>query len=99
MPWTFENCSNRGFFDDVSGIHDRDPIGHFSDHPKVVADEEKGHSMLFLQLAQQVENLDLNRDVQRSGWFIGNQQCWFTGQCHGNHYPLTHTTTEFVWIA
>jgi hypothetical protein len=99
MPWTFENCPNRGFFNDVSGIHDCDPIGHFGDHAKIMADEEQRHSMLLLQLAQQVENLDLNRDVQRSGWLIGNQQCWLTGQGHSDHYPLTHASTQLMRVA
>ena len=44
------------------------------------------------QIAHQVEDLRLDRYIERRRRLIGNQQPRVTGQRHGDHYALAHAT-------
>ena len=59
----------RRHFDDFSGIHDRDPLRHFSDHAQVMRDEQDRHVVALLDFAHQIEHLRLDSDVERGGRF------------------------------
>ena len=52
----------------------------------------------FLQLAHQVEDLRLDRDVQRGGRFVGDQQLGIARQRHGDHHALAHAAGQLVRI-
>ena len=38
---------------------------HLSDHPKIVGNQDKCHPEFILQPSEYIENLGLNRDIQR----------------------------------
>ena len=52
-------------FDGAAEIHHADPARHMPDHREVVADEEVGEAEFVLEVAHQVEDLRLHRDVER----------------------------------
>ena len=55
-----------------------------------------GHVPLTLFSAQQVEDLVLDGDVQRSRRFVSKEQRRLAGQSAGNGHPLAHAAAEFV---
>ena len=64
-----------------------------------MADEQDGHAVLPVQLAQQREDLGLNGHIQRRGWLVGQQQLRAADDGGGDHDPLEHTTGKLVRIA
>ena len=66
--------------------------------PKVVGNQDDGRAQLVSQLAHQVENLRLNRHVQRGRRLIGDEQLRIARQRHRNHDPLPHTAAKLVRI-
>ena len=61
-------------FDDAPGVHHGDAVGHLGDHAEVVGDEQQGKPVFGLKLAQQVQNLGLNGDVERRCRLVGDDQ-------------------------
>ena len=54
--------------------------------------------MAFLEFSQQVEDLGLDRHVQRRGGLVGDQQFGTARQGHGDHGALPHAAGQFVGI-
>ena len=61
------------YFDHLSCVHHRYALRQVADHAQVVGNQHHGHGELFLKALQQIQNLRLNRDVQRRGRFVGDQ--------------------------
>ena len=76
-------------------LHD-DAIGRFGDQPQVVRDQHQAHAGVALQAQQQVDNLRLDRHVQRRRRLVGNQQAWPARQRHRDHDALAHAARELV---
>jgi hypothetical protein len=85
-------------FDDATGIHDGHVVGMVRHHPEVVGDEEHAHAGLGLQPAHQREDLGLDRHVQCSGRFIGDQQAGLARHRQRDHHALAHAARELVRI-
>ena len=60
--------------DDLARIHHRDLVGMAGDDAEIVGDENDRHVPLALQLPQKIQYLALNRDVQRGGGLVGDQE-------------------------
>ena len=54
-------------------MHHQHPVGDFRDDAHIVGDKNHPHRHLLLQHVDKLENLRLNRDVQRGRRLIGNQ--------------------------
>ena len=54
-----------GDLDDAAEIHHRDAMADMLDHGEIVRDEQIGEAVLALQVDQQVDDLRLDRDVER----------------------------------
>ncbi|QNQ99423.1 hypothetical protein BGI51_18175 [Pseudomonas oryzihabitans] len=63
-----------------------------------MGDEHDGRAEFPLQIAQQVQDLRLDGDVQRRGGFVGDDEVRFAEQRHGDHHPLAQSATELVRI-
>ena len=50
--------------------------------------ENDGRAGLFAQVAHQIENLRLNRHIERRRRFVGDQQLGGAGQRHCDHHAL-----------
>ena len=61
-------------FDDLSKVHDRDPVGDEFDHRQAVRDEQIGQPKLFLQVAQFVEHLALDRNVECADRLVADDE-------------------------
>ncbi len=91
-----KHLGDAALFDDTPGVHHHYPVGDFGHHAKVVGNEQNRHAVLFLQGAQQVEDLRLHGNVQRGSGLVGDQYIGFHGQGDGDHHPLAHATGQLV---
>ena len=79
-----------GAFDDFARVHHSDFVGPLRDNAEIVSNQKHGHAEAIFELTDQIENLRLNGDVERSRWLVGHQQARIAAQRHGNHHPLPH---------
>ena len=83
---------------DLSEIHDGDLVGKMIDDGQVVGDEDIGQAHLPLQLAQQVQNLRLNGNIQRGNRLIADDKLRIHGQRSGNADTLPSPAVQLVGI-
>lgn len=98
VRWAGDELLGGSLFDDLTGIHDGNPLGDVRDETQIVRDHQDGHAHLLLDVPEQFDDLSLNGDVERGRGFIGDQQFRFAGQGHGDHDALLHAPTELVRI-
>lgn len=55
-----------------------------------MSDKNHRRPEVFLHLAEKIENLRLNRRVQRGGGFVGKEDPGTGGKRHGDCRPLKH---------
>ena len=85
-------------FDDAATEHDDDIVGKILHDAEIVGDEEDGHAVVRADIAEEVENLFLDGDVEGGGGFVGDEDAGFAGEGHGDHDALLHAAAEFVGI-
>jgi hypothetical protein len=98
MTRAVEENSPGGCLHDLSKVHDGHPVTHVLDHSQVVSDEEIREPAMFLQVLKQVDDLSLDRHVERRDWFVGNQKLRVHGECAGDADSLPLPTAELVGI-
>ena len=64
----------RSDLDDLAEIHHRHAVRHAFDHGHVVRDEQIGQAHARLQIKHQVDDLRLDRHVERRDRFVGDDQ-------------------------
>ena len=82
--------------DDLAEIHHRDPVADALDHRHVVRDEQVGEPELRLQVQHQVDDLRLDRDVERGDRLVGDDQLRPDGERAGDADALALAAGEFV---
>ena len=98
VPWIGQQVLRRPLLHHLAGIHDENPRTHIGDHPEIMADQDHRGAQARVQLAQQIEDLRLDGDVERGGRLIGDQQCRLIGKPHRQHHPLAHAAGELMRI-
>jgi hypothetical protein len=93
-----EELGHAGALDDASRVHHRDVLGHLGDHAQVVRDEDDRRTCFLAQLAHQLEDLRLDRDVERRGGLVGDEQSRSQRQCHRDHRALAHAARKPVRV-
>ena len=78
--------------------HHRDAVGQVGDHAHVVGDQQDAGVQLVLQLAQQVKDLGLHRDIQGGGRLVGDDDLRVAGDRHGDHDALALAAGELVRV-
>jgi hypothetical protein len=64
--------------DQLAEIHDRDAVADVLHHREVVGDEEIGEAEALLQVLQQVDDLRLDRHVERGDRLVADDQVGLT---------------------
>jgi hypothetical protein len=77
-------------------LHHGDAVGKAAHQVQVVRDEQHGHAAAAQQFGEQVEDLAAQRDVERGGGLVGQQQRGLARQRHGDHGALTLAAAELV---
>ena len=86
----FEDGARVGVFDDFAQVHDCDVIGHAGDDAEVVGDEHDRHADVGLEMAHQVQDLGLHRDIEGCRGFVGDEQGGIAREGHCDHGALAH---------
>ncbi len=73
-------------------------VGELGDHPEVVGDEDDRGAELLAQRPHQLEDLRLDRHVERGGRLVGDEQLRVAGERHGDHHALAHAAGELVRV-
>jgi hypothetical protein len=94
----FEQIVDVGLLDLLAGVHHQHPVGVLGHDAHVVGDEHHGHAVGLLQLAQECQDLRLDRHVQRRGRLVGDQHLGIARQCHRDHDPLAHAARHLVGV-
>ena len=64
--------------DDLPEVHHRDAVAHVTHDAEVMGDEDDRQPEVALKVAQQVDDLRLDRDVQRGDGLVGDDQLGFS---------------------
>ena len=72
-----------GDLDDLAEVHHRDPVGDVLHDAEVVRDEQVGQAELGLQVLQQVDDLRLDRDVERADRLVADDELGVRARARG----------------
>ena len=79
-------------------VHDVHALAHAGDDAEVVRDQDQRRVLLGDELAQEVEDLRLDRHVERRRRLVGDQELRLAGQRHRDHRALAHAARELVRV-
>src|SRR5258708_39282833 len=99
MAWVGIDFVAIGQLDDLAQVHDRRALTDVLDHAEVVRDEEVGEMEPLLQVLQQVDDLRLDRDVERGDRLVQHQEARGHGQRARDSDPLALAARELVRVA
>ena len=85
-----------GHLDDAAEIHDGDAMRDVLDHGEIVRHQQVGELVLVLQVHQQVDDLRLDRDVERRDRLIADDQLRVERQRPGDADALALAARELV---
>lgn len=58
------------FLDDLAPVHNRDFAAQMTHNSQIMADHEICEAVFAPEVRQKIQDLSLNRNVQRTGWFV-----------------------------
>ena len=87
-----------GVFDDAAEIHHRDAVADVLDHREIVRDEQVSEPHLALQVDHQVQDLRLDRDVERRHRLVADDQLRLERERAGDADALALAAGELVRI-
>ena len=88
----------RSELDQSPRVHDRKPVGETGHDAQVVGDDQDGHPELCPKPPQQVQDLGLDRHIERGRRLVGDEQAGLAAEGHGDHRPLPHPAAELVRV-
>src|SRR5947208_15797968 len=74
VPRLPQDLARRPFLDDAAKIHDGQPIAHMFDDGEIMRDKNISEVEARLEFDQQVEDLRLDRHIERRNRLIENEQ-------------------------
>ena len=83
--------------DDAAKIHYGDLIADMTDDRQIVGDEDVGEAELPLQFLQEIDDLRLDREVERGDRLITDDQFGIDRQRSANGDTLRLSTRKLVW--
>ena len=99
MQRVLVELGRRRDFDDPAEIHDCDAIGDVPHDREVVRDEQIREVELLLQLLEQVDDLRLDRDVERGDRLVRDDEVRIDRDCACQSDALALASGELVRIA
>ena len=86
-------------FDDAAVLHDGDAVAEIAHERHGVRDEETGEAVALLEVAQQVDDLRADGDIERADGFVEDEEFGAQGDGSGNVDALALASGELVGIA
>jgi len=96
MQRHFEEAGLVCGLDDAPEIHHRDPITDVLDHREVVGDEQVGQLQFILKVHQEIDDLGLDRHIERRHRLVADDQLRVQCERTGNPDALTLPARELV---
>ena len=94
------NTSSRSAqLDDPPEVHHRHPVAQVLDHAQVVGDEHQREVEPALQVAQQVQDLRLDRHVEGRHRLVGHEEARVDDEGAGDADPLALAAAELMRVA
>ncbi len=93
-----EERPRRRPFDDPARVHDEDLVRDVGDDPEVVRDQDHRRVELVFEPVDELEDLRLDRHVERGRRLVGDQHVGVAGERHRDHRPLPHPAGELVRV-
>ncbi len=87
------------FLDDLAVVHYRHPLAHVRDDGEVVGHQKERQAVLASQPLQQVEYLRLDRDIERRGRLVEQQDARLENERTRDRDPLSLAAGKLVGIA
>ena len=84
--------------DDLAALHHVDAVGEAAHDAEIVGDEHDRHAEPLLQIGEQLEDLRLDRHVERGRRLVGDQHVGVVGERHGDHHALALAAGHLVRI-
>ena len=84
---------------DVAKVHNGDLIGDILNNGEVVGNEHIGHTLFSLELLEKVDDLCLDRNVERRNGLIADNELGLDRKRTRDAYSLTLTAGELVRIS
>ena len=94
----WKTCVDGPRLDDPAVLHHEHPVGQVGDDTHVVGDQQDAGVDAVLQVADQLEDLGLHRDVERGRRLVGDQQLRVQRQRLGDHRPLPLAARQLVRV-
>ena len=88
-----------GELDDLAEVHHRDAVRDVPDHGEVVRDDHVRQAELLLEVVHEVDDLRLDRHVERGDRLVGHDQLRLEGQRAGDADALPLAAGELVRVA
>ncbi len=98
MAGTSIKLVHRRIFHDRAGIENGDAIDEAGDQREVVGDPDDGHAELGAQILHQIDDLGLDRHVERGRRLVGDQKLRIAGKADRDHHALAHAARKLVRI-
>ena len=85
-------------FDDLAGVHNGHAVGDICHHAEIVRDEDHAQPHAALNIAQQPEDLRLQRHVERGGGLIADEHLGVGGDRGRDDDALAHAAGKLVRV-
>jgi len=73
-------------------------MSELGDDAEIVGDDHDSHAEFGLQPLEEIEDLCLDRDVERGRGLVGQEHFRVAGEGDGDHHPLPHAARELVRV-
>ncbi len=93
-----QHLSRRATFDHPALIHDRHPIRRAGNDAHVMGDQDHTDISLVHKVADQLQNLRLDRHVQGGCRLVGDDHIRLGTKCQRDHHTLAHPARHLVRI-
>src|SRR5438445_26103 len=90
MARAYEQAVDIGLFHHLAGIHDDDALRGLGHDAHGVGDQHDRHAEAFLHVLQEVEDLRLDRYVERGGRLVGDDELGLAGHRHRDQLQDRH---------
>ena len=88
-----------GQLDHLAEVHDGDAVGDMAHDQQIVGDEQIGQAEFFLQLGEHVDDLRLDRHVQRGDRLVADDEVRVDRERAGDADALALAAGKFVGVA
>ena len=93
-----EHGLGSAFLDNLSTEHHGHAIGDTANDAEIVRDQNDRHMQPLLEFPKLVDDLRLDRHVERGRGFVGDEDVGLAGERHCDHRTLLHAAAELVRI-